>query len=333
MLDIYSAKTIEDADLKRPQMIVDDLLPAGLTVFAGSPKLGKSWLMLLLCACVADQKPFLGRRTNQGGVLLLDLEGSQVRLHDRLSQLGYGFPDYLQVAHKAPSTDADGLISALDEWWATCEQIPRLVVIDTIVRVKGVGKKGLNSYENDSSIFAPLQEYALQKGIAIIAVTHLKKTNSFIGAEDDWLERISGSMGLAGVADNVWGLFRKRGADAAYLRISSRDVDASDMVIQFNNGLWTFKSDDIDKYEFETSAIVQFIDSIKGSRSGYAAEMCEQYISFCDENNLSHGLSETQPVASLGKQMKSVQSELWRIRKQLTISRKGKGMLYTITEF
>ena len=89
---IYNASDLEHRELKRPQMIVDNLLPVGLTVLAGSPKLGKSWLVLGLACSVANGTEFLHQSTAQGDVLLLDLEGSPYRIKERLELAGLGFP-------------------------------------------------------------------------------------------------------------------------------------------------------------------------------------------------------------------------------------------------
>ena len=332
MIETYQAQSLEGAEINKPSMVVDNLLPAGLTVLAGAPKLGKSWLALQLCCCVANQELFLGRQTIQGGVLYLDLEGSKARLQDRLSQLDYGFPEYLSVAHKAPRTDGGELVKALMEWYERCNAYPRLIVIDTVARIKGTGQRGKNAYEADSDIFGALQSFALENQLAIVCITHLKKNDRFSGSEDDWLERISGSMGLSGVADNIWALFRKRGENTAYLRTSARDIDAGDMVLKFNNGLWEFVSNNVNDHEFKTKPIVKFFESISHF-SGSASELYEKYISFCEDQKIPHGLSETQPITSFGKQVKAVQHELWRIRKSVTDIRKSKGKYYFIDAF
>ena len=117
----------------------------------------------------------------------------------------------------------------------------------TIGRLKSAGNKTMNAYENDSKAFAPLQKFALEKEIIILCVTHLKK--------DNWMERISGSMGLVGCCDAVWALFRKRGDKTGYLRTTARDVDAGDIVCEFNDGLWTYVSNDVEDHEFHEKPI------------------------------------------------------------------------------
>lgn len=213
MIGMYQAKALEGAEIKRPVMVVENLLPVGLTILAGSPKLGKSWLVLELACSVAQGTSFLHHPTAQGDVLLLDLEGTPYRIKERLEQAGFGFPDYLQISHDAPKLD-EGFMDSLDYWWS-CATLPRLIIIDTIVKIRGEGKRSSkNAYEADSEMFSPLQRFALEKGVSIVAVTHLRKSNHYNGTTEDWLERITGSMGLTGVSDNVWGLFRQRGSKA-----------------------------------------------------------------------------------------------------------------------
>ena len=331
MNDIYNASDLEHRELKRPQMIVENLLPVGLTILAGSPKLGKSWLVLGLACSVADGVEFLHHPTAQGDVLLLDLEGSPFRIKERLQQAGLGFPEYLQICHDTPKLDT-GFMGFLENWWS-CATLPRLIIIDTIVKIRGEGKRSSkNAYEADSEMFSPLQRFALEKGVSIVVVTHLRKSNHYNGSSEDWIERITGSMGLTGVSDNVWALFRQRGSKSAFLRTTSRDVDAGDFVLDFNDGCWRFVSDDINTYEFENRPLVQFLKTID-VWNGVASELCEKYKEFCNEHSLSDGLSQTQPIVSFGKQMRKVQAEAWRIRKSISIGKGRDGQHYSICNF
>lgn len=55
-----SAKELYDMNLPPIRFIVDGLLPQGLHVFAGPPKIGKSWLMLQIALAVASGKEIWG---------------------------------------------------------------------------------------------------------------------------------------------------------------------------------------------------------------------------------------------------------------------------------
>ena len=58
----------------RAEMIVDGLIPTGLTIIAGAPKSCKSWMMLTLALSVSLGKPFLGHDVKQCGVAYYGLE-------------------------------------------------------------------------------------------------------------------------------------------------------------------------------------------------------------------------------------------------------------------
>ena len=61
MLDSISALELERKDIPPIRWIVDGLLPQGLTILAGAPKAGKSWLSLDICLSVAKAEPFWGK--------------------------------------------------------------------------------------------------------------------------------------------------------------------------------------------------------------------------------------------------------------------------------
>ena len=330
MLGFYTAASIENKTIEQPLPIVEGLLPVGLAVLAGHPKLGKSFLSLLACVCVSEGMPFLGRPTMQGACLYIDLEGSPYRTQQRLNMIGLGFPEYLQIVHDAPRL-GEGLIEALEQWYCEVEPIPRLVVIDTITRARGNRHRNETAYDSDSKMFAPLQKFALEKQLCILLVTHLKKSN-YHGESEDWLERLNGSMGLSGACDTVLGLFRKRGESTAILRTSCRDFDAGDAVLKFDDGLWTFVSDNVDAFRFQQNPLVKFIASID-IFSGTASELCEMYVDFCEKEGIPHGLSTTSQVASFGKKIGSIKNDMWRIRRSVTSERQKDGMHYCIRKY
>lgn len=67
---------------------VPGVLPEGVTLFAGKPKLGKSWLTLGLGVAIASGGVALGKvRVEQGPCLYLALEDNRRRLQKRLNKL------------------------------------------------------------------------------------------------------------------------------------------------------------------------------------------------------------------------------------------------------
>ena len=66
---------------------VEKILPHGLFILAGSPKIGNSWLSLDLCRTVATGGSLWDFHAEQGDVLYLALEDNYNRLHNRLKQM------------------------------------------------------------------------------------------------------------------------------------------------------------------------------------------------------------------------------------------------------
>ena len=246
-LNVYHAADLYGKAIERPPVIVQGIIPAGLTVLAGAPKRGKSWLALMLALCVSSGQPFLGAQTTQGDVLYLDLESKQYRVQARLSKLIVGrAPEALYITHESDRLEA-GLVEQLGMW---CEDVehPVLIIIDTMGRVKGGARKGENAYEGDTRILGDLQRFALQRNLAIVCVHHLKKDP---GGNMDYFERISGSMGITGACDSVVVLQGKRGEETSTLSVSSRDFESTELIIGFKDGRWTLRSANSEEWQEE----------------------------------------------------------------------------------
>ena len=70
---ITAGELMDKQFLPKP-VIVEGMLPAGTYILAGTPKIGKSFLMTQLCWSVAEGIPFLGLATRKSTVLYLALE-------------------------------------------------------------------------------------------------------------------------------------------------------------------------------------------------------------------------------------------------------------------
>lgn len=246
-LDFYQASELYGKSLERTPMVVSNMIPCGLTVLAGAPKRGKSWLALALSMAVASGTDFLGQRTRQGSVLYLDLESRQYRVQDRLTRLTHApAPESLYIAHTAEPLGAR-FYQQMEGWLAAAPQ-PRLIIIDTLGRVKPSGRRSENAYDSDTRQYGALQSWAASKAIAVIVVHHLRKVKD----SDDWFDKINGSNGLVGAADAVLGLGGKRGEEISKLRVSGRDIEGEySMAVRFDGGRWVLESSDSESYETE----------------------------------------------------------------------------------
>ena len=131
-----SAEELLSTPLPPVKWIIPDLLPAGLALFAGPSKAGKSWLTLWLCLQVAQGKPMWGREIEPHTVLYLSLEDTFNRLQKRLLQLvgSEEAPERLVM-----QTECGSIGQGLEEQLTSfLYQHPDtgLIVIDTLQKVR-----------------------------------------------------------------------------------------------------------------------------------------------------------------------------------------------------
>src|SRR5689334_9846002 len=81
---VTSAADLLAKEFPEPKYAVDGILPEGLTVFVGKPKLGKTWCVLGIAVAVASGGCALGSiPVEEGDVLCLGLEDGARRMQSR----------------------------------------------------------------------------------------------------------------------------------------------------------------------------------------------------------------------------------------------------------
>jgi len=244
----FTAAELQEEELPDIRWAVPGLLPEGLALLAGRPKLGKSWMTLNIAAAVAEGDIAMGELPcDDGECLVLALEDNKRRLQSRLRRMlgkDSPWPGRMHLEVRWPRQDESG-IEALDSWLGQHPDA-RLVVIDTYARFKAEpvagGKRG-DVYAEDYAAGVKLQELALAHHVAIWVVTHYNKA-----LHDDWINAVTGSSGTTGVADTICGLERPRGATGqkdAVLHVTGRDVEENDWAVAFEGvlGRWTILGD------------------------------------------------------------------------------------------
>lgn len=210
-----------------PVWVVPDLLPAGLGILAGRPKLGKSFLALQLAVAVGSGGFFLDRPVPRGHVLYIALEDSPRRLRGRLRQMGARGGDIRFELNWPPMT-GDGA-KLLQDY--ILQHKPRLVIIDTLARAFG-RKIDWDNVSDATGALDELQRLALERDCCILFVDHHRKP----GAQShDVIDDILNSTAKPGVADVLWGLYRERGKPGATLALAGRDLgEATELSLVFD---------------------------------------------------------------------------------------------------
>ena len=172
----YRRRTACNADTAR-KWIIPGLLPAGLAIFAGPSKAGKSWLTLWLCLQISQGKSVWGREIEPRTVLYFSLEDTLGRLQERLYQLVDAEEDPERLILQ---TESNGIGQGLEEqivsFIHTYPDIS-LIVIDTLQKVRKGDRNG-SMYANDYKDIGALKELADKYSICILLVHHLRKQSS-----------------------------------------------------------------------------------------------------------------------------------------------------------
>ncbi|WP_405011004.1 AAA family ATPase [Kitasatospora sp. NBC_01539] len=233
---VWNAADLMATDFPEPRWAVPGFFAEGVSLLAGPPKVGKSWLSLGLGLDVAAGRPAFGTvPVEPGPVLYLALEDTPRRLKTRMGKLlaGRPAPRDLTLVTEFPPLPQGGA-DALDRW-LTQNPSARLVVIDVFAKVRGNSAPGTAAYDADYAAIGHVKQVADRHSVATILVHHVRKMGS-----DDFLAEVSGTNGLAGAADATLVLKRSRGKADGVLHITGRDVDENEHALAFqpDTGHW-----------------------------------------------------------------------------------------------
>jgi hypothetical protein len=216
--------------------VIPDYVAEGLTVLAGRPKTGKSWLALGWGISVSTGGISLGsERVVLGDVLYLALEDNQRRLKRRLEQTLQGAeqPSRLHLATDCPRIGAGG-IEAIEAWCDTVKT-PRLIVVDVFGKIRPERRDKQSLYDEDYKAIEPLKRLSDDREIAVLIIHHTNKREE----PADPFDAVSGTTGLTGAADTVLVLSRSTNGTILYGR--GRDIEEVETALSFSKetGLWT----------------------------------------------------------------------------------------------
>lgn len=233
----WTAAELMGMEFPEPRWAVPGVIPEGVTLLAGAPKVGKSWLALNLAVSVATAGKALGRvDVDEGDVLYLALEDNPRRLQSRLTKvLGAGAgPARLTFAVSCEALPVGG--SERIAGWLDAHPDARLVIVDVFARVRGAAPPNMSSYDADYLAMGQLKRLGDRYGVAILVVHHTRKAGS-----EDFLDQVSGTNGLAGSADAVIVLKRTRGKADAELHLTGRDVTEAEYALDFDPSLGAWR--------------------------------------------------------------------------------------------
>ena len=218
----FTGSELRDKEFPPIKWAVPELLPAGVTLFGGREKMGKSWLAFSLCIAVATGGYALGKiPVEQGEAPYLSLEDPERRLHKRIRRLADENADLAHFHYTTEWNPADrGGVEHLDHWLGEHPRC-RLVVGDTLKRIRPRTSGRRNMYDEDYEAVQPFVGLAAKHNVAIVLIHHLNQQ----AEPHDPFDAFSGSAGLTAALEGIWLLTRKRGEADAYLMVDGKDIE------------------------------------------------------------------------------------------------------------
>ena len=223
------ALAIYKREFPTPVFVIEGLLPRGLTLGAGRPKVGKSWLALQLAVAVAFGEPALGRFhvPMAGRVTYLALEETEGRTHRRLKQIiptaDARLQNILFLFQAKPLMS--GGAAELDAFLAAHPS--ELVIVDTLLAFVAAHSSRQDVLRSDYSEVNTLRQIAEKHSTAILCVAHSRK------AAGDAVDSIIGTSGTTAACDSVWQLQRLPTGEAS-LTLKGRELEEALYALRFN---------------------------------------------------------------------------------------------------
>ncbi len=219
-----TSKDLLEIEFPEPNWIIKELIPEGLTLFCGRPKIGKSWLALQIAADISVGKLVIGKYESEPiQVLYLALEDTQRRLQKRFRTIkGSGSDNlcfYTDWARGSPG------IAHLRKRLETKQfEHTKLIVVDTLARF--LPQCDMNDYSQIYPLVADIKSIADKHSCAIVCLHHTRKSNA-----DDFIDTVSGSNAFAGASDTILVLQRTRGEADGFLKAAGRDIDEQEIAL------------------------------------------------------------------------------------------------------
>ena len=286
-LTVIDGETLMNTRLEPTKFCIDTLLPQGITILGGAPKIGKSWLVLDLCVRIAKGESVWDMPTTKGTTLYLCLEDTLRRVQERLNCITDDVPSNAFFA-TAAHTLAEGLC---DEIRAFVKEHPDtvFVAIDTFQIVRNSSAD--TSYGNDYDEIRQMKQLADELNISLLLVHHLRKQG-----DSDPFNKLTGTTGIVGAVDTAFVLDKsRRNADSATLYCTGRDVEDRQLELRFSKEefVWKMLGDSMENREMllpkEMEQLVEFM-KVQKKYSGSNTEFCERYNEYAGQAVSARGL-------------------------------------------
>lgn len=233
-LNVIKANELLSMEFSESRSVISRLMPRGTYIFAGAPKIGKSWMVLWFAKQISQGSPIWEFETTKGDVLYISLEDPARRLQNRLMEISDDSVSNIYFATES-EVIGSGLEEQLENFIAEHPSVS-LIIIDTLQKIREISGDNY-SYASDYAAITAIKSIADRRNIAFLIVHHTRKEAD----EGDPFNTISGTNGLLGAADGAFVLIKHQRIDGrATLHATGRDIEDIKLELEFNRETYTW---------------------------------------------------------------------------------------------
>lgn len=248
--------------------VIKDLIPTGLTLLAGSAKVGKSWLALWLSVMVAKGEKIWGFESVKGTTLYLCYEDNEIRIQNRLLEITDDAPSNVHFCTEVSKLGGE-LETRIKNFIAEHSDT-KLIIIDTLQTIRQANTE--STYSNDYSDLTILKNLADEYKMAIVLIHHFRKQK-----DGDVFNQITGSTGLQGAVDTIFTLAQnKRGERTATLSCIGRDIESRELELERSeDNVWIKISDSLSESSIKDMNFIKAVEDFMNDKENYLGNATE----------------------------------------------------------
>jgi hypothetical protein len=233
LAEMFNGAWLDTQEFPPLEYSVPGIVPEGFGLLVSPPKAGKSWLVCGVgLACAIGGIALGAIHVPKRPVLYMALEDGKRRLQSRSRRLMCGEP--IPAIHFVTKAKPAEVIPMISEFLRRHSNDKPLVILDTLGKARPPRPPGADLYAWDYAIGTQLKNTIdTAPGATLLVVHHTRKAES-----SDFVDSVSGSQGIAGSADFLLVLSRKRHSDEALLSVTGRDVSEAEYALRGEDGIW-----------------------------------------------------------------------------------------------
>lgn len=231
----FDAADLLEQPMAEPNYVVRSIVPEGVTLWCGRPKLGKTTMLRQLAHQANIGGTFLGEPCTASEVWFLSLEEGERVMRKKLAQTCPNVAELRGVRLEFEWPQGEPGVDLLrDRMKARTDARPVLLIIDSLTRFRLPASERANAFTEDYNAVKLLADLAKEfPGLAIVVLHHTTKATP-----DDPVSAISGTYGLTAAADSYCVMLKQGQQYRLHAGGRLWDRDESDFEIERQAGGW-----------------------------------------------------------------------------------------------